>query len=86
MALLAEDKGNQVGYMSPFALEAQKVYNDFVPRGKSDDVTVIVAQVHSKSSQELDATDDEVSVKYTAESPQGTDYSLPYYEQLQYNM
>ena len=52
MALLAEDKGNQVGYMSPFALEAQKVYNDFVPRGKSDDVTVIVAQVHSKPSSE----------------------------------
>ena len=37
MALEAEELGNMVGYMSPFAKEARKEYRDFEPRGKADD-------------------------------------------------
>ena len=36
-------------YLSPFAKEARRVFGDFEPRGKPDDVTVVVAQVHSVS-------------------------------------
>lgn len=30
-------------YFSPFAREARRVFGDFEPRGKPDDITVIVA-------------------------------------------
>jgi hypothetical protein len=43
LSLEAESLGNKSGYMSPFAKEARKHYIDFYPRGKADDVTVIVA-------------------------------------------
>lgn len=43
LALEAEELGNMIGYMSPFAKEARKEYRDFEPRGKADDITVIVA-------------------------------------------
>lgn len=47
MAKLAEKLGMLDHYLSPFAREARKVYGDFDPRGKPDDVTVVVAQIHS---------------------------------------
>jgi len=34
---------NDQGYLSPFALRAKKLYLGFEARGKTDDVTVIVA-------------------------------------------
>ena len=34
-------------YLSPFAREARRVYGDFEARGKPDDITVVVAQIHS---------------------------------------
>jgi hypothetical protein len=43
LALEAEELGSTLGYLSPFAKEAKKEYRDFEPRGKADDVTVIVA-------------------------------------------
>ena len=47
LAKEAEKLGNLNRYLSPFAREAQRVFGDFEPRGKPDDVTVIVTQVHS---------------------------------------
>lgn len=78
LSLEAERLGNTSGYLSPFAKEAQKHYMDFQPRGKADDVTVIVAQIHSKDDG-LPFIDIN-KVTYSAQKEQGTGYTLPYYE------
>ena len=49
LALEAEELGTLEGYLSPFAKEAKKEYLDFEPRGKADDVTVIVAQIFTRN-------------------------------------
>ena len=80
LATEAERLGNQVGYWSPFAIEARKYYRDFEPRGKADDVTVIVAQMHSKEQPAVVNNKGPVSYeKFFEQEPQGTDYSDPYY-------
>lgn len=43
-----------LGYLSPFAKEAKKEYRDFEPRGKADDISVIVAQIFTKNNGEQD--------------------------------
>ena len=73
IALRAEDLGNTNGYWSPFAVEASKHYQGFMPRGKPDDVTVIVAQMHNR--QESDGN------KYI-QTMQGSGFSKPYYERV----
>ena len=78
LSLEAERLGNTSGYLSPFAKEAQKHYLDFQARGKADDVTVIVAQIHSKDDG-LPYTDID-KVAYVGQKEQGTGYTLPYYE------
>ena len=40
-------------YLSPFAKEAKRIYGDFEPRGKPDDITIVVAQVHSVNQKTL---------------------------------
>lgn len=46
-----------VGYLSPFAKEAKKEYRDFEARGKADDISVIIAQVHTKNNGIYDYDD-----------------------------
>lgn len=52
-----------VGYLSPFAKEAKKEYRDFEPRGKADDISVIIAQIHTKNEGKYDY-DDYKSIPY----------------------
>ena len=65
IALTAEQLGDTVGYLSPFAVEASKQFLDYQPRGKPDDVTVIVAQLQNGNSQQI---------------MQGSGLSKPFYE------
>jgi hypothetical protein len=44
----SETLGNTIGYQSPFSKQAKRYYKGFEDRGKSDDITVIVAQILSK--------------------------------------
>lgn len=48
IALEAETLGDTVGFLSPFAVEASKHFLGYEPRGKPDDVTVIVAQLQNE--------------------------------------
>lgn len=50
LGLKAESFGNKIDYWSPFSMEARKYFSDFQPRGKADDVTVIVTQVMSREA------------------------------------
>ena len=50
----SETLGNTIGYKSPFSAQAKKHYLGFEDRGKSDDVTVIVAQIISKDQSNMD--------------------------------
>ena len=56
MAVKAEQLGDTAGYLSPFAREAKKYYSDFEPRGKADDITVIVAQIHTNTDETVTAS------------------------------
>ena len=77
IALEAEQLGKRNYYWSPFATEAAKYYNNFQPRGKEDDVTVVVAQLHPKSSQK-----DKTTNIFNEQEVQGSGFSLPYYEKM----
>jgi len=75
LTLKAEQLSQEPMYMSPFATEARKHYNDFEARGKPDDVTVIVAQMSLK---------DEGHYQKTPQVPQGTWYTQSYYNDPRY--
>ena len=64
-------------------MEAKKYYRDFEPRGKADDITVIVAQVHSRNPPNLKNGPSSYELYYEqalqGTGPAGATYSEPYY-------
>lgn len=88
----AEKHGTLDRYLSPFAREARRIFGDFEARGKPDDVTVVVAQVHSanqgrvrlpRKNGQLDKAIQIQNVPYKEQEHQGTGYTMPYYDRVQ---
>lgn len=63
----------QTGYKSPFARSAQEHYLDFEDRGKPDDITVIVSQIHSKNDGLKES--DPLKQAYKPQKVQGTGFT-----------